>query len=76
MAFLYIGAFGSFIGYSAAFPSLLKVVFNRGDIALSWGFLGALVGSLSRPYGGKLSDKYGGSVVELHRHGDRRVLRG
>lgn len=65
MAFLYIGTFGSFIGYSAAFPTLLKVVFERSDIALTWGFLGALVGSLSRPYGGKLADRIGGSVVTL-----------
>jgi NNP family nitrate/nitrite transporter-like MFS transporter len=63
MAFLYIGTFGSFIGYSAAFPTLLKVVFGRGDIALSWGFLGALVGSFARPYGGKLADRYGGSMI-------------
>ena len=65
MAFLYIGTFGSFIGYSSAFPTLLKVVFDRGDIALGWGFLGALVGSLARPYGGKLSDRFGGSVITL-----------
>jgi NNP family nitrate/nitrite transporter-like MFS transporter len=65
MAVLYIGTFGSFIGYSAAFPTLLKVVFERPDIALSWGFLGALVGSLSRPYGGKLADKLGGSIITL-----------
>ena len=65
MAFLYIGTFGSFIGYSAAFPTLLKVVFGRGDIALSWGFLGALVGSVTRPYGGKLADKYGGSMITV-----------
>lgn len=65
MAFLYIGTFGSFIGYSAAFPTLLKVVFERPDIALGYGFLGALVGSLSRPLGGRLSDRLGGSVVTL-----------
>jgi NNP family nitrate/nitrite transporter-like MFS transporter len=65
MALLYIGTFGSFIGYSAAFPTLLKVVFERGDIALAWGFLGALVGSLARPYGGKLADRVGGSIVTL-----------
>ena len=35
MALLYIGTFGSFIGYSAAFPTLLKVVFERPDIALT-----------------------------------------
>jgi NNP family nitrate/nitrite transporter-like MFS transporter len=65
MAFLYIGTFGSFIGYSAAFPTLLAVVFERTDIALTWGFLGALVGSLSRPYGGKLADRFGGSFITL-----------
>ncbi|MGL4177785.1 MAG: MFS transporter [Dermatophilaceae bacterium] len=65
MALLYIGTFGSFIGYSAAFPTLLKVVFERPDIALGWGFLGALVGSLSRPFGGRLSDRFGGAAVTL-----------
>ncbi len=63
MAFLYIGTFGSFIGYSSAFPTLLKVVFERSDIALSWGFLGALVGSIARPIGGRLADRIGGSLV-------------
>ena len=38
ISFLYIGTFGSFIGYSAAFPTLLKTVFGRGDIALTWAF--------------------------------------
>lgn len=65
MSFLYIGTFGSFIGYSAAFPTLLKVVFERGDIALGWGFLGALVGSIARPYGGRLADRFGGSFITL-----------
>lgn len=65
MSFLYIGTFGSFIGYSAAFPTLLAVVFERSDIALAWGFLGALVGSLSRPYGGRLADRFGGSIITL-----------
>lgn len=63
MSFLYIGTFGSFIGYSAAFPTLLKTVFDRPDIALTWGFAGALVGSVSRPLGGLASDKVGGSRV-------------
>lgn len=65
MSILYIGTFGSFIGYSAAFPTLLTVVFQRPDIALAWGFLGALVGSLARPFGGRLADRIGGSVVTL-----------
>jgi MFS transporter, NNP family, nitrate/nitrite transporter len=63
MSLLYIGTFGSFIGYSAAFPTLLKTVFDRGDIALAWAFLGAGVGSVARPFGGWLSDRVGGARV-------------
>jgi NNP family nitrate/nitrite transporter-like MFS transporter len=63
MSLLYIGTFGSFIGYSAAFPTLLKAVFDRGDIALAWAFLGALIGSVARPLGGKLSDRIGGARI-------------
>jgi NNP family nitrate/nitrite transporter-like MFS transporter len=63
MSLLYIGTFGSFIGYSAAFPTLLKAVFDRGDIALTWAFLGALIGSIARPLGGKLADRIGGARI-------------
>jgi NNP family nitrate/nitrite transporter-like MFS transporter len=65
MSFLYIGTFGSFIGYSAAFPALIKApkVFDNPEFALAWGFLGAFVGSVARPLGGKLSDRVGGARV-------------
>ncbi|ORA82373.1 MFS transporter [Mycobacterium malmoense] len=63
MSLLYIGTFGSFIGYSAAFPTLLKAVFNRGDIALGWAFLGAGIGSVIRPLGGRLADRIGGARI-------------
>ena len=63
MSFLYVGTFGSFIGYSAAFPTLLKAVFDRGDIALTWAFLGAGIGSVARPFGGWLSDRIGGARI-------------
>jgi NNP family nitrate/nitrite transporter-like MFS transporter len=63
MSLLYIGTFGSFIGYSAAFPTLLKTVFGRGDIALGWAFLGAAIGSVIRPLGGRLADRIGGARV-------------
>jgi len=63
MSLLYVGTFGSFIGYSAAFPTLLKAVFGRGDIALAWAFLGAGIGSLARPLGGLLSDRLGGARI-------------
>ncbi|MGH3738942.1 MAG: MFS transporter [Micromonosporaceae bacterium] len=62
MSFLYIGTFGSFIGYSAAFPLLIKTQFP--ELGLTYlAFLGPLVGSLSRPVGGWLSDKIGGAKV-------------
>ena len=61
MSWLYIGTFGSFIGYSAAFPLLLKTQFP--DVSLNLAFLGPLVGSLARPLGGLLADKIGGARV-------------
>jgi NNP family nitrate/nitrite transporter-like MFS transporter len=61
MSWLYIGTFGSFIGYSAAFPLLLKTQFPEFTANLA--FLGPLVGSLARPLGGRLADKIGGTKV-------------
>jgi NNP family nitrate/nitrite transporter-like MFS transporter len=61
MSYLYIGTFGSFIGYSAAFPLLIKTQFPEVTMAIA--FLGPLVGSLSRPLGGLLADKIGGAIV-------------
>jgi MFS transporter, NNP family, nitrate/nitrite transporter len=61
MSYIYIGTFGSFIGYSAAFPLLLKTQFP--EITVGIAFLGPLVGSIARPFGGLLSDKVGGAKV-------------
>ena len=61
MSYIYIGTFGSFIGYSAAFPLLMKTQFPEITTAIA--FLGPLVGSLSRPLGGLLADKVGGAIV-------------
>jgi NNP family nitrate/nitrite transporter-like MFS transporter len=61
MSYIYIGTFGSFIGYSAAFPLLLKTQFPQITVAIA--FLGPLVGSLSRPFGGRLADRLGGAQV-------------
>jgi MFS transporter, NNP family, nitrate/nitrite transporter len=63
MSWLYIGTFGSFIGYSAAFPLLLKTQFPEHVANLA--FLGPLVGSLARPIGGRLADIAGGTKVTL-----------
>jgi len=61
MSWLYVGTFGSFIGYSAAFPLLIKTQFP--DITIGVAFLGPLVGSIARPLGGLLADKIGGAKV-------------
>lgn len=73
MAFLYIGTFGSFIGYSAAMPLLIKLNFwvpepaplGTGIYFAYFAFLGALVGSATRPFGGWLADRLGGAKVTL-----------
>ena len=61
MAWLYIGTFGSFVGFSAAFPLLMKTQFP--EVTANLAFLGALVGSIARPLGGKLADRIGGAKV-------------
>jgi NNP family nitrate/nitrite transporter-like MFS transporter len=61
MSFIYIGTFGSFIGYSAAFPLLIKTQFPAITIGIA--FLGPLVGSLARPVGGLLADRVGGAII-------------
>ena len=62
MCLLYVGTFGSFLGYSAGFPLLSKLAFPQID-ALKYVFLGPLVGALSRAGTGWLSDKVGGGRV-------------
>jgi NNP family nitrate/nitrite transporter-like MFS transporter len=59
LSFLYTGTFGSFVGFSAALPLLLKTEFPESTTNLA--FLGALVGSVARPLGGKLADRLGGA---------------
>ena len=62
MCVLYTGTFGSFIGYAAGFPLLMKTQFPEVN-ALSYAFLGPLVGALSRAATGWVSDKWGGGRV-------------
>ena len=62
MCWLYTGTFGSFIGFSAAFPLLAKILFP--DInALKYAFLGPLVGALARAAAGKPCDRIGGGRI-------------
>ncbi|MFG2295279.1 nitrate/nitrite transporter [Streptomyces sp. NPDC048603] len=66
MSFLYIGTFGSFIGYSFAFGLVLQTQFGRTPLqAASLTFLGPLLGSLIRPVGGRLADRFGGARITL-----------
>lgn len=62
MCWLYIGTFGSFIGFAAGFPLLVKGQFPQIDPS-KYVFFGPLVGALARPIGGWLSDKIGGAKV-------------
>jgi len=73
MSFLYIGTFGSFIGFSFALPLVIKNTFPEflaghpfiATYLAGLGFMGALIGSVARPFGGWLSDKFRGSTVTL-----------
>ena len=62
LAWLYTGTFGSFIGFSAAFPIFLSALFPESG-AVKWAFVGPVVGALVRPLGGWLSDRLGGARV-------------
>jgi len=64
LAWLYTGTFGSFIGFSAAFPILLYALFPNSEV-VRWAFAGPLLGALMRPLGGWLSDRIGGAKVTL-----------
>jgi MFS transporter, NNP family, nitrate/nitrite transporter len=67
MSFLYIGTFGSFIGFGFAFGQVLQVQFKpefkTAIDAAYLTFLGPLLGSLIRPVGGWLADRLGGALV-------------
>jgi NNP family nitrate/nitrite transporter-like MFS transporter len=67
MSMLYIGTFGSFIGFSFAFGQVLLIQFPEQFPtpvkAAALTFLGPLLGSLIRPVGGALADRFQGSLV-------------
>ena len=73
MSLLYIGTFGSFIGYAFALPLVIKNTFPEflaahpfiATYLAGLGFVGALIGSLARPLGGWMSDRLGGARVTL-----------
>jgi MFS transporter, NNP family, nitrate/nitrite transporter len=67
MSLLYIGTFGSFIGFGFAFGQVLQIQFTADFPtpvkAAYLTFLGPLLGSLIRPVGGALADRLGGARV-------------
>jgi NNP family nitrate/nitrite transporter-like MFS transporter len=73
LAMLYIATYGSFIGFSFAFGQVLQMdymAFGQGALAASLhaaeiAFLGPLLASLARMYGGRLADRLGGGPVTL-----------
>lgn len=80
MSVIYTMTFGSFIGFAAAFPLSIKVIFGyqhllvdgvmthntvnpNGPSALMFAWMGPFIGALIRPFGGWISDKWGGALV-------------
>lgn len=64
-ALLYVGSFGSFIGFSFAFPLLIGVSFPGYERFVGLAFLGALISASIRPLGGVLADKLSGARVAV-----------
>jgi NNP family nitrate/nitrite transporter-like MFS transporter len=64
LSWLYLGTFGSFIGYAAAFPLLAQAEYGPGPL-LAYAFVGPLVGAVARPLGGWLADRWGGARLAL-----------
>jgi NNP family nitrate/nitrite transporter-like MFS transporter len=60
LGWLYGGTFGSFIGYAAAFPTLLATQYADSGL-LKYAYVGPLLGALIRPLGGWLADRIGGA---------------
>ncbi len=62
----YVMTFGSFSGFSAAFPMMIKSLYGQFPDApdpLKYAFLGPLVGSAMRVGAGFLADKVGGAIL-------------
>lgn len=87
IAFLYIGTFGSFIGFSFAFGQVLSNQFGSHFMSLNpkgkmvvdpvkiaqVTFIGPLIGSLIRPVGGWIADRLGGAKTTLWNFGGMAI---
>ena len=73
LALLYLGSFGSFIGFAFAFAQVLQTSYMAGGQsaaqaslhAAELAFIGPLLAALARVYGGRLADRVGGGRVTL-----------
>jgi NNP family nitrate/nitrite transporter-like MFS transporter len=73
ISLLYVCTFGSWIGFAFSFGQVMQVNFLAGGQsakqaalhAAQIAFVGPLLGSLARIYGGRLADRHGGSRVTL-----------
>lgn len=73
LSLLYVGSYGSFIGFAFAFAQILQASFIAGGQSVSQAalhaaelaFIGPLLGALARVYGGRLADRIGGGRVTL-----------
>ncbi|KUN22974.1 nitrate/nitrite transporter NarK [Streptomyces antibioticus] len=64
MTWLYVGTFGSFIGFAAALPMLIKTTFPAYSVA-TYAWMGPALGALARWAGGWIADKLGGARVTI-----------
>jgi NNP family nitrate/nitrite transporter-like MFS transporter len=73
LSWLYLGTFGSFIGFAAGFPLVAETEFAGVD-ATTYAFVGPLLGALARPAGGWLADRIGGARVALASFGTMALV--
>ncbi|MDT7841390.1 MFS transporter [Streptomyces justiciae] len=64
MTWLYVGTFGSFIGFAAALPMLIRTTFPAYSVA-TYAWMGPALGALARWAGGWIADKLGGARVTI-----------
>jgi NNP family nitrate/nitrite transporter-like MFS transporter len=64
MTWIYVGTFGSFIGFAAALPMLIKTTFPAYSVA-TYAWMGPALGALARWAGGWIADKLGGARVTI-----------